>query len=58
MNEIHGRAYYERRAAQERKLADSAADHGIAKIHIEMAQRYEELAVETKRAELGIVNPN
>jgi hypothetical protein len=33
--------YYNRRARQEREHADNCPDHGIAQIHLKMANAYE-----------------
>lgn len=39
--------YYERRAAQERALAERALDPSARLIHIELASRYAAIAAET-----------
>lgn len=52
MTALNNYDYYCRRAAHSRDLADHAASPGIARIHLEMASRYEELAAAT-RAEVN-----
>ncbi|MDB5705228.1 MAG: hypothetical protein JWN66_2344 [Sphingomonas bacterium] len=36
--------YYARRAAQERALAERAADPSVRRVHVELASRYAEIA--------------
>lgn len=43
----HNNDYYRRRAQHLRDLAGHAANKAIARIHLEMAERYEELATAT-----------
>lgn len=47
MAELNNRNYYLRRARHSRELAKSAANPAIARIHLDMAARYEELASAT-----------
>lgn len=47
MNMIDHRAYFSRRAAQERRLAAAAADCAARHAHREMARHYADLALET-----------
>ena len=47
MAELNNQDYYARRAQHSRELALNAANSGIARIHLEMATRYEELAAAT-----------
>ncbi|MFV0625189.1 hypothetical protein ACBY01_14415 [Sphingomonas sp. ac-8] len=49
MNELNNHDYYLRRAQHSRQLADNAASPAIARIHQEMATRYEELAAATRQ---------
>ncbi len=51
------RAYYLKREARERELAASATDAGIAKIHLDMATNYAELATEDSKPKLRFVTP-
>src|SRR3546814_4141166 len=51
MNTIDHRAYFSRRAAQERRLADAAADCTARHAHREMARCYADLALEAPRVE-------
>src|SRR3546814_9319539 len=51
MNTIDHRAYFARRAAQERRLADAAADCTARHAHREMARCYADLALEAPRVE-------
>ncbi len=44
MSEENSREYFEARAANARTMASNAVDPQIAKIHKEMADRYDELA--------------
>lgn len=48
MTELNNEAYYRRRAQHSRQLAENAADSAIARIHSEMAERYEQLASATR----------
>ncbi len=57
MTEEFDRAYYLKREARERELAASATDASIAKIHLDMATNYAELANETSKPKLRIVTP-
>lgn len=43
MTTLNNPDYYQRRAAQERALADRAVDRSIADIHRDLAERYAEL---------------
>lgn len=47
MTELNNHDYYMRRAQHSRHLAECAANPSIARIHLEMAARYEELAAAT-----------
>lgn len=47
MTDLNNQDYYLRRARHSRELAESAANPSIARIHLEMAMRYEELATAT-----------
>lgn len=44
MTELHDAAYYRRREAAERQLAEVSGDPLVAKIHLELAHRYAEQA--------------
>ncbi|MEO9130694.1 MAG: hypothetical protein ABI240_05740 [Sphingomonas sp.] len=44
MSDANDREYYAARAQAARALSEGASDPGIAKIHAEMAERYELLA--------------
>lgn len=47
--------YYRKRAARERELALATDDRDIAKIHLELAHKYEALSEQTEpRATLSI----
>ncbi len=49
-------AYYKQRSQRARGMADAARDPAIKRVHHEMADRYEELAVDpAPRRVLGIV---
>lgn len=45
--ELNNRDYYLRRAQHSRELAENAANPSIARIHLDMAVRYEDLASAT-----------
>jgi hypothetical protein len=47
MTELNNNDYYLRRAEHSRQLAENAANPAIARIHLEMAERYEQLASAT-----------
>ncbi len=47
MAELSNRDYYRRRAQHSRELAENAANSAIARIHLDMALRYEDLAAAT-----------
>ena len=47
--------YYAGRCRKAREMASAAADQSIAKIHEEMADRYEGLAESTERARPTVV---
>jgi len=47
MAELNNRDYYQRRAQHSRELAKNAANPAIARIHLDMAARYEDLASAT-----------
>jgi hypothetical protein len=47
MTELNNNEYYRRRAEHSRELAENAANPNIARIHLEMAARYDELAAAT-----------
>lgn len=47
MAELNNRDYYLRRAQHSRELAENAANPAIARIHLDMAVRYEDLASAT-----------
>lgn len=47
MTELNNQDYYLRRAQHSRELAENAANPAIARIHLDMASRYEELASAT-----------
>ena len=49
--------YYRRRAAAERRNA-TLAERNAAKIHEELARRYEALIEQERRASVHIVNPD
>src|SRR3546814_20747498 len=51
MNTIDHRAYFSRRAAQERRLADADADCTARHAHREMASCHADLALEAPRVE-------
>src|SRR3546814_11727188 len=53
MNTIDHRAYFSRRAAQERRLADAAADCTARHAHREMARCYADLALDRKSVVTG-----
>ncbi|HYC95609.1 MAG TPA: hypothetical protein VEB39_07925 [Sphingomicrobium sp.] len=53
------REYYRKRAAKERELAEAAEQIGIAKIHLELARRYDALAEDaepSKKLSIGWSN--
>ena len=50
--------YYQNRARKARDLAAVATDPKIAAIHLEMAERYELLAVDAKITTLHVVTPD
>ena len=43
MNEYNDMDYYRTRTARERELAGTSADASVARIHREMAERYEKM---------------
>ena len=49
MTDLNDSAYYLRREQQEIDLAHRAEDAGIRNIHMQMAVRYSELAVEVRQ---------
>jgi hypothetical protein len=51
------REYFERRAEEERAAAKNAAHPFAKSAHLEMAERYEDLAAAIARTELGVVVP-
>ena len=59
MTDLNNRDYYLRRARHSRELAENAANVAIARIHSDMADRYEQLAIatdkETNEKRLGAV---
>jgi len=44
MSGLNDREYYERRSSQERMLAQAACEPHVRKLHLEMAERYADLA--------------
>ena len=49
----YDRDYYEQRAVRSRELAAAAVDAKIAAIHLEMAERYDLLALSKAEAPTG-----
>lgn len=43
MNETNNMEYYQTRAMRERELAKTSSDASVARIHMEMAERYEQM---------------
>ena len=51
VSSFYSRDYYRKREQAERTLADQAASPAIRDIHLEMAERYRELAEQSERAD-------
>lgn len=54
MPEINDSTYYETRASEARKLAETAISPAISGIHLEMAENHDRLAAHAKRPKLEI----
>lgn len=52
MNEYNDMEYYRTRAMRERELARTSSDASVARIHMEMAERYEQM-IETGQADMA-----
>lgn len=57
MNETNSQEYYQRRAAEARRMAENAQDAQIGAIHAEMAASYERLSIDTNFMRLAWSRP-